>query len=127
MSAEPEHDALGRSRMTLARRVELLEKDREEQSRVLTALIDAGKKFTPEQIAQLRSVLVDVLGDAGLRLDEASHEDEAREDFRFLRRLRKSFDGASTQIGRSMLLGVIGIVAIIMSLGFWQWISSGGK
>ena len=122
-----QQDAIGRGRMTTMKRIELLEHDREAQSRTLTELVGAAKTFTPEQIAQLRAVMVDVLGDAGLRLDETEHEDEAREDFRFLRKLRKSFDGASTQIGRSLLLGLIGIVGVIISLGFWQWISSGGK
>lgn len=119
--------ALGRSKMTMTQRVELLEHDREAQSRVLTALVDGSQTFTPAQVAQLRAVMVDVLGDAGLRLDQPESEDEAREDFRFLRRLRKSFDGASTQIGRSLLLGVIGIAGVIISLGFWQWISNGTK
>lgn len=126
MSAEMNHGgSLGRGKMTTIQRIELLEHDRENQSRVLTALVEGSKSFTPEQIAQLRAVMVDVLGDAGLRLDETEHEDEAREDFRFLRRLRKTFDGASTQVGRSLLLGLIGIAAVIVSMGFWQWISNG--
>ena len=115
-------NALGRSSLSQAKRIELLEADRESQSRVITALVEGSKAFTPEQLAQLRTVMIDVLGDAGLRLDEAAHEDEAREDFRFLRRLRKTFDGASTQVGRSLLLGLIGIAAVIISLGFWRWI-----
>jgi hypothetical protein len=128
MSADMNHGgALGRAKMTSTQRIELLEHDRESQSRVLTALVESSKSFTPEQIAQLRAVMVDVLGDAGLRLDEAEHEDEAREDFRFLRRFRKAFDGASTQVGRSLLMALIGVVAVIISLGFWQWISHGSK
>lgn len=125
--AEIPTSPLGRSSMTHAKRIELLEIDRENQSRVLTALVESSKSFSPEQIAQLRKVMIDVLGDAGLRLDETEHEDEAREDFRFLRRLRKSFDGASTQIGRSLLLALIAVAGVIISLGFWQWINSGGK
>lgn len=128
MSAElNQGGALGRGKMTNTQRIELLEHDRESQSRVLTALVEGSKAFTPEQVAQLRAVMVDVLGDAGLRLDEAEHEDEAREDFRFLRRFRKAFDGASTQIGGALLMALIGIAAIIVGLGFWQWIGQGTK
>jgi hypothetical protein len=126
MSADV-NGALGRGKLTMTQRIELLEHDREAQSRVLTALVESSQKFTPEQVAQLKAVMVDVLGDAGLRLDHPDSEDEAREDFRFLRRLRKSFDGASTQVGRALLLGFIGVAAVIISMGFWQWISSGGK
>lgn len=82
MTASPEDDALGRKRMTLGKRVELLERDRAQQSRVLTAIVDAGKTFTPEQIAQLRAVMREVFAGAGLRLDDAENQDEAREDFR---------------------------------------------
>jgi len=120
--ADPDMSVLGRGGLTNTKRIELLEHDREQQSRVLTALVESSQKFTPEQVAQLRAAMIDVLGDAGLRLDEAAHEDEAREDFRFLRKLRKAFDGISTQVGRSILLGAIGILAVIIGLGFWRWI-----
>lgn len=120
-------DALGRGRMTTTKRIELLEKDREDQSRVLTALVENSKKFTPEQVEQLRVVLIDVLGDAGLRIDEANHQDEAREDFRFLRRLRLAWDGSAQKVGTAVLTAVIGIFFVIIGLGFWQWISHGGK
>ena len=127
MTAPPD-DELGRGRLTQAKRIELLERDMAQQSRVITELVDkVGRGFTDQQLAQIRAAMREELADAGLRLDDADHQDEAREDFRFLRRTRKTFDGASTQIGRTLLLGLIAIVAVIMSMGFWQWISSGGK
>jgi hypothetical protein len=121
--ADLETDALGRGHMTQGKRIELLERDRAQQSRVLSELIaKVGQGFTPEQLDQLRGVMRDELGDAGLRIEGAEHQDEAREDFRFLRKLRKAFDGISTQVGRSILLGAIGVLAVIIGLGFWRWI-----
>lgn len=82
--------------------------------------------FTPEQLSQLkqavREAVKEELADAGLRLDDADHQDEAREDFRFLRRIRKTFDGAATQVGRSILLALLAVFGVIFGLGFWQWI-----
>jgi len=127
MTAPPEDDPLGRNRLTIGKRVDLLERDRAQQSRVLTELVNAGKTFTPEQIAQLRAVMVDVLGDAGLRLDDVDHQGEAREDFQFLRGLRQMKEGVARKIGNSIITAVIVIAFAIIGPGFWQWISSGGK
>jgi hypothetical protein len=82
--------------------------------------------FTPEQLKQLESIVRtsvrEELNDAGLRLDGADHQDEAREDFRFIRRLRKRVDGASSKVGAAVLLaltsGVIWI--IIQGVNFWK-------
>lgn len=120
-------DALGRARLTNTKRIELLEKDREDQSRVLTALVESSKSFTPEQVAQIRAAFREELADAGLRLDDASHQDQAREDFRFLRRLRQTWDGSTKKVGTAVLTALIGVALIIFGSGFWQWISSGGK
>ncbi|RYD60943.1 MAG: hypothetical protein EOP84_36330 [Verrucomicrobiaceae bacterium] len=127
MTATSEEDPLGRGRMTLGKRVSLLERDRAQQSRVLTEIVNAGKTFTPEQIAQLRAVMREEWADAGLRLDDAGHQDEAREDFRFLRRLRLTWDGSTQKVGTAVLTALIGVALIIFGSGFWQWISSGGK
>lgn len=127
MTASPEDDALGRKRMTLGKRVELLERDRAQQSRVLTAIVDAGKTFTPEQIAQLRAVMREEFAGAGLRLDGAENQDEAREDFRFLRKLRLTWDGSTKKVGTAVLTAIIGVALIIFGSGFWQWINSAGK
>lgn len=127
MTAPPEDDSLGRKRLTLGKRVELLERDRAQQSRVLTAIVDAGKTFTPEQIAQLRAVMREEFASAGLRIDGADDQDEAREDFRFLRRLRLTWDGSTRRVGTAVLTALIGVAMIIFGSGFWQWLSSGGK
>ena len=75
----------------------------------------------------VRRAIRDEFADAGLRLDDQAHQDEAREDFRFVRRLRKSWDGTVTKIGNSVLIAVIAIAGVIVSLGFWAWINGGGK
>lgn len=127
MTAPPEDDPLGRVRLSQAKRIELLERDRAQQSRVLAELVSAGKTFTPEQIAQLRAVMVDVLADAGLRLDDVDHQGEAREDFRFLRGLRQMKDGVARKIGNAIITALIVVAFAIIGSGFWQWINSGGK
>lgn len=121
-------DELGRAKLTQAKRIELLERDRAQQSRMITEIVDkVGKGFSEQQLAQIRAAMREELADAGLRLDDANHQDEAREDFRFLRRLRQTWDGTSNKVGGAVLTAVIGVAFIIFGSGFWQWISSGGK
>lgn len=87
--------------------------------------------FTDVQMAQLRLAIKEgveeAFADAGLRIDEGTHQDEAREDFRFVRRLRKTWDGAVVKTGTFILLGLLGIVATIAGMGFWAWINKGGQ
>lgn len=87
--------------------------------------------FSAAQLAQLSLVVKEAIreefADAGLRLDDQAQQDEAREDFRFVRKLRKSWDGAVTKVGNSVLIAVIAVGGTIVSLGFWAWISGGGK
>lgn len=124
----PPDSALGRASLTVTKRIELLERDRAEQSRVITEMVESvGKGFSDEQLAQMREAMRQVLTDAGLRLDDTDQQFEAREDFRFLRRLRISWDGASKKVGGAILGGAIIIVAAIMVAGFWTWINSGGR
>ena len=114
-------DTLGRSRLTNTKRIELLEKDREDQSRVLTALVESSKSFSPEQMEQLRAVMVDVLGDAGLRLDAAEDEDEARRDFMFLRSFRKGVNGTSAKIGWLVISALCGTMIWLINAGLNVW------
>lgn len=121
MAVPHDTNPLGRGRLTNTKRIELLEKDREDQSRVLTALVQGSKTFTPEQVAQLRAVMVDVLGDAGLRLDEAEHEDEARRDFMFLRAFRKGVNGTAAKIGWLVIAAVCGVLIWLVNAGLNVW------
>jgi hypothetical protein len=112
---------LGRASMTNTKRIELLERDRAQQSRVLTALVDASKSFTPEQMAQLRSIMTDVLADAGLRVEEAEQQDEARRDFMFLRSFRRAVNGAAGKIGWLVIAAAVGGVIWLVTTGLNAW------
>lgn len=82
--------------------------------------------FTLEQLAQLEAIVRksvrEELNDAGLRLDGAEHQDEAREDFRFIRRLRKRVEGAAARVGATVILAVAsGLIWLVMQgLTFWK-------
>lgn len=83
--------------------------------------------FTAEQLQQInatvRNAVREELADAGLRLDGPDNQDEAKEDFRFLRRWRRSYEGAASKIGGAILLSILAIGGTIFGMGFWQWIS----
>lgn len=124
----PRENGLGREKLTQARRIELLERDRAQQSRMIhRTRREMGKGFTPEQLGQIRAALWEEIADAGLRLDDADHQDEAREDFRFLRRFRLMWDGGARKIGKGFLVALISIGLAIIGAGSWAWINSGGK
>lgn len=115
------------ARLSEGQRLTLLERDTRDHARTITELVKAGRGFSEEQIAQIRAAFREELADAGLRLDEPKHQDEAREDFRFLRRLRHNWDGAVSKTGNAVLLAVIAIVGTIIGLGFWAWLSNNLK
>jgi len=48
------------------------------------------------------------LADAGLFIEDSDDRKEAREDFRFVRRLRKATDGAASKIGYAVITIVTG-------------------
>lgn len=73
--------------------------------------------MTSEQLETLiRKAIRDELNESGLRIDDADHQFEAREDFRFLRKLRKALDGASSKIGMAVLMALVsGIIWLFVS------------
>lgn len=81
--------------------------------------------FSPEQLAQIervvRKAVREEMGDAGLRLDDASHQDQAREDFRFIRRLRRGVDGVTSKVGWAVILAVLGGIVFVFDLGIKAW------
>lgn len=128
MTDTMEADQLGHGKMTVSKRLALLENDREQQSRVLTELIQKvqASHLTPEQLTQIvRSAVREEMADSGLRLDGEIHQDAAKEDFRFLRNLRETWDGAVSKVGNAVLIAVVAIAGTIFGLGFWAWISRG--
>lgn len=78
--------------------------------------------FTPEQLAQLRQALREELAEAGLRVDGPDHVDEAREDFRFVRKMRRAVEGIAAKIGWSVIAAVVGAVLWLVTngLNFWK-------
>lgn len=111
-----------------ARRLDTMERNLSDLASSHTKIVDTvGRGFSEQQLGQIRKAFRDELADAGLRLDDASHQDEAREDFRFLRGLRRLRDNMSTKIGNAVITAFIVIAFAIIGSGFWQWINSGGK
>lgn len=79
----------------------------------------AGKMLTAMEIEHIvRKALRDELANAGLLLDEENHVFDAREDFRFLRRLRQAIDGTASKIGYAFLLAIVGGVSTAVWQGF---------
>lgn len=112
------------ARLSEAQRLSLLERDSRDHAKTLSIIVDKmGKGFSEEQLDQMRGVLNDVLADAGLRVNEPHDQDAAREDFRFIRRLRLAWDSAGKKVGNAVLFGALGILGSIIGLGFWAWLS----
>ena len=130
-----------RVKLTTQQRLALLERDARSHARSLTEIVQQViGGFTQAQIEQLRTVFREELADAGLRIDGPDHIDDAREDFRFLRRLREGYDtedirflhrlregydGAAKRVGNYILMALFAVGAMIVGLGFWAWISRG--
>lgn len=65
----------------------------------------------------IKEAVREELRDVGLRTDEPEHVDEAREDFRFVRRFRKAFEGAASKIGGAVLLSIVGGALLLLATG----------
>jgi len=75
--------------------------------------------MTADELEDLvRKAVRDELNDAGLRLDGSNYQEEAREDFRFLRKLRQSVNGASSKIGATVLVALVSGLMWLIWLGF---------
>jgi hypothetical protein len=74
-----------------------------------------------EMEALVRNAVRQELSAAGLRIDEPEHQDEAREDFRFLRKMRRSMDGAASKVGYTILLSIAGGVIWLITQGANVW------
>lgn len=77
--------------------------------------------FSQEQLNQLRQVMREELADAGLRLDGPDHQDAAREDFRFLRRLRIGIDSVAAKIGWAIILAIVSGTIWVFNQGLQIW------
>lgn len=83
-----------------------------------------GEPFSQAQLAQLkllfREEFARQFADAGLRID-GEHQDDAREDLRFLRRLRKGVDGTAAKIGWVIIAAMFGGLVWLFQLGVSTW------
>lgn len=118
---DDQEDERPRDKRTTAERLELVERDTRVLARQHTAFVEAGKSFTREQMEQLRVAFREELSDAGLRIDGPDHIDDAREDFRFLRKLRTGADGYASKIGWLFIAAVVSGVIWLFTLGLKTW------
>lgn len=81
--------------------------------------------LSSEQLDQIeervRRAVRDELADAGLRLDGPEHQDEAREDFRFVRRLRIGVNGIAAKLGWAIIAAFLGGIVWLLQLGLDAW------
>ena len=81
----------------------------------------ADDAFSAAQIKQLRTIFREELADAGLRLDDAEHQDEARRDFMFLRGLRRTLNGMAAKIGWAIIMALLGALFFLVNTGLSAW------
>lgn len=116
-----------RRHLTDQERLALIERDLRSHARSLTVITKTlSGGFSEKQLVQLREAVREAFGDIGLRIDDADHVDDAREDLRFLRRFRESWDGAARKVGTTVLVAAVSVGLTIVGAGFWAWLSSKG-
>lgn len=78
--------------------------------------------MTEDALAALvRKAVRDEFSAAGLRIDVAADQDESREDFRFLRKMRRNTESVGAKVAMLTLAGLVGFIGLILSLGVQQW------
>lgn len=70
----------------------------------------------------IREAVREELFAAGLRIENPDHQDEARKDFTFLRRLRQGVDGAAGKIGSAVILAIVSGALFLLGLGAHSWL-----
>jgi hypothetical protein len=113
--------AATRDKRTTGERLELLERDTRSLARQHTAFVEAGKSFSKEQMEQIRVAFREEISDAGLRIDGPDHVQQAREDFRFVRKLRLGVDGYASKIGWLFIAAIVGAAIWLFTLGVNTW------
>jgi hypothetical protein len=121
----PSPDEPPLDRLSVEQRLARLERDDVDHARIIGEIVDkTSRGFSDAQIDQIRAAFREELAAAGLRIDEPKDQDQAREDFRFLRRLRLIWDAAVSKVGSAVLTAIVGVLFIIIGAGFWAWLSS---
>ena len=73
--------------------------------------------LSAEELKSLvRQALREELSAAGLRLDDADHQDEAKLDFQFVRKWRKAYEGGTAKVGAAVILTVVSGALLLL----WQ-------
>jgi hypothetical protein len=83
----------------------------EAQKIELTLIVDAAVK------ASVAPAVRQELRDAGLRVDGDANQNSADADFKFLRKIRLWFDGASSKIGGAIIMVVVGGILSLFVYG----------
>lgn len=60
-----------------------------------------------EIVSTIRAAVRAEFNAIGLRVDDTDDQDDAREDLRFLRKLRENVNGAQSKIGGAVILAVV--------------------
>lgn len=111
-----------RKKPTVSERLDLVERDMRDHAKTIGAIVSQqGKGFTPEQIEQISTVVTRAFADAGLRAGDTEEQDEAREDFRFVRRLRRFTDTTASKIGWIVIAACVGAVIWLVNAGLNAW------
>jgi ElaB/YqjD/DUF883 family membrane-anchored ribosome-binding protein len=118
---EHDDDPRRRASRTTPERLQMLESDTQSHARLISELLKASSKFSHEQMEQLRSLLREEFADAGIRLDGPDHVEEARADFRFIRRVRKGVDGYASKIGWFVIAAILAGAVWLFTLGMNTW------
>lgn len=75
-----------------------------------------------EEQETIRAAIREELKDAGLVLGDKDDNMAASEDFRFLRRTRVKFESASTKIGSTIILALVGgLIYLVVEGGKLLW------
>ncbi len=99
----------------------MLEEDAQSHARLISELLKTATSFSAQQLDQLRTVIREELGDAGLRIDGPDHIDEARRDFMFMRKIRKGAEGYASKIGWFFIAAILGGVVWLVTAGLTFW------
>lgn len=75
--------------------------------------------LSAEQLTELiRRAVRDEFDAAGLRVSDSDDRDQAREDFRFLRRFRQFYDNTSRKVGGTVILAIASGAMWLLWIGF---------
>jgi len=72
--------------------------------------------------AMIREAVAEAFSDVGIHREDAATLEDARADFRFVRRLRQGIEGAQSKIGAAVITAVVAGLVFMLGLGAKSWI-----